>query len=97
MFVLQDYIYHIDLGGVIINAKSVGRNCIISSGCVIGNKGLNDDKPTLGDNVEVCIGAKVIGDVVIGNNVIIAPNSVVVKNVNDGDVVSGVPAKSIKK
>lgn len=90
------YIPH-RLGGVIINARHVGSNCIISSGCVLGNKGENDNRPTLGNNVEVCIGSKVIGNVMIGDNVIIAPNSVVVRNVFEGDIVSGVPAKSIKK
>lgn len=45
----------------------------------------------------MCIGSKVIGRVVIGDNVIIAPNSVVIKDVANGDIVSGVPAKSIKK
>lgn len=90
------YIPH-RFGGVIINAKSVGKNCTISSGCVLGNKRDADDRPILGDNVEVCIGAKIIGNVRIGNDVIIAPNSVVVKNVLDKDVVSGIPAKSIKR
>lgn len=39
------------------------------------------------------IGSKIIGGVTIGNNVIVAPNSVVVKNVPDNAVVSGIPAK----
>lgn len=45
----------------------------------------------------MCIGSKIIGGVVIGDNVIVAPNSVVIKDIEEGDIVSGVPAKSIKK
>lgn len=63
----------------------------------MGNKWSNDNRPIIGDNVTCSIGAKIIGKVYIGNNVIIAPNSVVIKDVPEGDVVSGVPAKSIKK
>lgn len=47
----------------------------------------------IGDNVDLTIGSKIIGGVTIGNNVIVAPNSVVVKNVPDNAVVSGVPAR----
>lgn len=47
--------------------------------------------------MEIALGAKIIGKVSIGNNVIIAPNSVVVKDIPDNCVVSGIPAKIIKK
>lgn len=59
----------------------------------------NNDKggmAIIGNNVNLCVGAKVIGGVKIGNNVIVAPNSVVVKDVPDNAVVSGIPAKIIK-
>ena len=42
------------------------------------------------------IGSKIIGKVIIGDNVVIAPNSVVIKDVPDNCIVSGVPAKVIK-
>ena len=47
----------------------------------------------IGYNVDLTIGCKIIGGVTIGDNVIVAPNSVVVKNVPDNAVVSGIPAK----
>lgn len=84
-------------GGITINALKVGKNFTINCGCILGKKNTNDNRPTVGDNVEICIGAKVIGKVYIGDNAIVAPNSVVIKDVSPGDVVSGVPAKSIKK
>lgn len=63
----------------------------------MGKKNTNEERPIVGNNVEMCIGSKIIGGVVIGDNVIVAPNSVVIKDIEEGDIVSGVPAKSIKK
>lgn len=89
------YIPHF-VGGIIINALRVGDNCIFNSGVIVGNKYNPKDKPIIGDNVEITIGSKIIGKVNIGNNVIVAPNSVVIHDVPDNTVVSGVPAKIIK-
>lgn len=59
--------------------------------------GMNNGKrPILGDNVVVCCGAKVIGGITVGNNVMIGANAVVCKDVPDNCVVAGVPAKIIK-
>jgi serine O-acetyltransferase len=52
--------------------------------------------PIIGDNVEICAGARILGLVRIGNNVIIGANAVVVKDVPDNCVVAGVPARIIK-
>lgn len=89
------YIPHF-YGGIIINAESVGDYCIINSGVIIGNKNQASNRPTIGNKVEITIGAKVIGRITLGNNVIVAPNSVVIKDIPDNVVVSGVPAKPIK-
>ena len=82
--------------GVIINCKHMGENCIVSSGVVVGNKGEKYNVATIGNNVELCVGSKVIGKVIIGDNVIVAPNSVVINDVPANCIVSGVPAKIIK-
>ena len=50
----------------------------------------------MGDDVEVCCGAKVIGGVTIGNNVTIGAQTLVVKDVEDNVVVGGVPARVLK-
>ena len=52
--------------------------------------------PTIGDNVFLGLGCKVFGGITIGNNVIVAPNAVVTKDVPDNCVVAGVPARIIK-
>ena len=89
------YIPHI-VGGVILNALHVGDYCTINSGVILGNK-KDGEMPFIGDNVELTIGCKVIGNVKVGNNAIVAPNSVVVKDVDHDTIVSGVPAKFLKR
>lgn len=79
----------------IISAQSIGKNCKIYQQVTIGyNHKL--EAPTLGNNVEVCCGAKIIGGVHIGNNVLIGANAVVVNDVPNNCIVAGVPAKIIR-
>src|SRR5690606_11365768 len=80
----------------IISAKSVGKNCWINQQVTIGYSN-KQDRPTLMDNVTVYAGAKIIGNVQIGENSIIGANCVVVKNVPPNSTVVGVPAVIIKK
>lgn len=65
----------------------------------LGRKGVGTDNgaPTLENHVTVFTGARVIGRVLIGNNVYIGANAVVVKDVPSYCVVAGVPAKVIKR
>lgn len=91
------YLPHITGGGIIINCNSMGNYCIANVGVVVGNNHSWNDRPVIGDNVNLTVGSKVIGGVTLGNNVTVAPNSVVIKDVPDNCVVSGVPAVIIKK
>lgn len=50
----------------------------------------------IGNNVDLTVGCKVIGGVHIGDNVTVAPNSVVVKDVPANAIVSGIPATILK-
>lgn len=75
----------------------VGARCTIGPNVVIGTKDKFENIATIGDDVEICLGVKIIGKVTIGNHAVIAPNSVVIKDVPKGCVVSGVPAVIIKK
>lgn len=83
-------------GGIIINCESMGNYCVVNSEVVVGVKTGVEQAPVIGDRVELSTGCKIIGNVVIGDDVIVAPNSVVVKDVEQGSVVSGVPAKFLK-
>lgn len=70
---------------------------MIGQGVTIGGKSGWYEVPVIGDNVEINAGARVLGPVRIGNNVIIGANSVVVKDVPDNCVVAGIPARIIRK
>ena len=79
----------------IIACKHIGRNCWINQQVTIGFSD-KSHSPYIGDNVEIKAGAKVIGGVKIGDDVIIGANDVVVKDVPSHSIVVGVPAKVIK-
>lgn len=90
------YIGH--FGTIVVNPNTIiGKNCNISQGVTIAqaNRGKNKGYPTIGDNVYMGPGAKIIGKVHIGNNVAIGANCVVTKDVPDNSVVVGVPGKVI--
>lgn len=85
------------MGGAIVNCLSMGQNCSVTSGVVIGNKNGQDNRAVIGNNCFFTLGSKVIGKVVIGDNVIVCQNSVVIKSVESNIIVFGVPAKFLKK
>ena len=80
--------------GVVINSKvRGGSNEWIESGVVIGeNRGYC---PVLGNDVFIGSGAKVVGGICIGSFTKIGANAVVLHDVGDGEIVVGIPARSI--
>lgn len=83
---------------VVLHARTViGKNCMIGQGVTIGGKSGWYEVPVIGDNVQISAGARILGPVRIGNNVIIGANAVVVKDVPDNCIVAGIPAKIIKE
>ena len=85
-------------GPIVINKKSViGKNCSLHGDNCIGNDGISEDCPKIGDNVEIGVGAKVIGNIEIADGVIIGAGAIVVNDILEKNiVVAGVPARKIK-
>lgn len=92
------HIYHV--GGFVHVGKQckIGKNCTLLPGVVFGNKHeeATNDKIIVGDNCYFGLGAKIFGNVTIGNNVTVGANAVVTKDIPDNAVVGGVPAKVIR-
>jgi len=85
-------------GGIVIHGNSViGDGCIIRQGVTLGNRHLDKpfDAPTLGNNVNVGAGACLLGGITIGDDAAIGANSVVLKDIPQGQSVAGIPAKPI--
>ena len=88
-------IYH--YGHIIINDKArIGCNVVLYPSVLIGHKESGLPAPVIGNNVFIGSGVKIIGDVHIGDNVVIAPNAVVVKDIVNNSVVGGIPASNLK-
>ena len=86
------------MGVVIGETAEIGDNCLLYQGVTLGGTGKDKGKrhPTLGDNVMVGAGAKVLGPFKVGNNVKIAANAVVLEAIPDNSTAVGVPARIVK-
>lgn len=84
-------------GGIVINGfSSFGDNCRIRTGVVVGLAHVDDPcAPVIGNNVDIGAGAKILGRIRIGDNVLIGANAVVVRDVPSNSTAVGIPA-SIK-
>ncbi|MCP4261198.1 MAG: serine acetyltransferase [Planctomycetes bacterium] len=90
------YIGH--FGGIHISyLATIGSNCNISHDVTIGrsNRGEHTGIPVLGDNVFVGPGAKLFGNIRVGNNAAIGVNCVVMADVPDNAVIVGIPGRVI--
>ena len=83
--------------GVVIGATAVvGDDVMLYHGVTLGGRSLargTKRHPTVGDRVTIGAGARVLGDIEIGDDVQIGANSVVVKPVPAGAVATGIPAQ----
>ena len=87
------------MGVVIGETSEIGDNVTIYHGVTLGGTGKEKGKrhPTVGNNVVIGAGAKVLGAITIGDNVKIGANSVVLKDVIINSTAVGIPAKVLKK
>ncbi|MBR5946128.1 serine acetyltransferase [bacterium] len=78
-------------------ATKIGANCVIGAQVVIGQSKMDDTRvPTIGNNVFIGAGAKIIGPITVGDNTIIGANAVVLKDTPKYSTMVGVPAKAVK-
>lgn len=85
--------------GVVIGETAVvGDNCTIYQGVTLGGVGTECGKrhPTLGSNVTVGSGAKILGSFEVGDNCTIAANAVLLKPLENNVTAVGIPAKAVK-
>ncbi len=86
-------------GVVIGETAEIGDNCLLYQGVTLGGTGKEHGKrhPTLGNNVMVGSGAKILGPFKVGDNAKIAANAVVLEEVPPNSTAVGVPARIVKQ
>jgi len=93
-------IYH-GQGLVLNQGVILGENVVLRNSVTIGHKKLADGTftacPRIGNNVDIGANVCIIGDITIGDNVIVGAGSVVVKSVPDNCTVVGNPARVLEK
>lgn len=85
--------------GIVMGATTeIGDDCLIYQGVTLGGTGIVQGKrhPTLGNNVMVGCGAKVLGPIKIGDNSRVAANAVVLREVPENSTVVGVPGRIVR-
>ncbi len=87
------------MGIVIGETAEIGDDCLIYHGVTLGGTGKESGKrhPTIGNNVLIGTGAKVLGPFTVGDNCRIAANSVVLKEIPPDSTAVGVPARIVKR
>ena len=86
------------MGVVIGETAQIGDDCTLYHGVTLGGTTWKKGKrhPTLGNNVVIGAGAKILGPIILGDDVRVGSNSVVVKSVDNAQTVVGVPARVLK-
>ena len=85
-------------GNIVVNSDArIGDYCTLHGGNCIGNNGITQDAPCIGDKVNIGFGAIIIGGVTIADEIIIGANAVVNKSFEEiGSVLVGIPAHRIR-
>ena len=86
-------------GTTIINGDArIGENCTFHGQACIGNDGISEAAPVIGNNVDIGVGAKIIGGITIADNVKIGAGAVVTRScLEEGATLVGVPAKVLPR
>jgi serine O-acetyltransferase len=87
------------MGVVVGETAVIGDNVLLYQGVTLGGTGLEKGKrhPTIGNNVVIGGGAKVLGNIIVGDNSYIGANAVVIKDVPPNSTVVGIPGRITKQ
>lgn len=81
--------------GLVVGARCyIGDNCTLHQNVTLGDK--DGGRPVIGNNVMIYPGAKVIGNIVVGDNCTIGANAVVLHSINNNSIVAGIPAHVVR-
>lgn len=86
-----------NFANITIDAERIGESFTINQGVSLGTDWTLRGRPRLGDNVFLGSGAKVLGGIDVGHNVVVAANALVVRSVNDNCLIAGVPGLVIAR
>ena len=93
--------FFIDHGmGVVIGETAIiGDDCMLYHGVTLGGTTWDKVKrhPTLKNGVVIGAGAKILGPIILGENVRVGSNSVVVRSIDDNETVVGIPGRLVRK
>ncbi len=89
-------IYH--TGNIVVNGYSrIGKDCRLHGTNCIGNNGITNETPRIGDRVDIGVGAKVIGGITIADDITIGAGAVVNHSFFEpGITIAGIPAKRVE-
>ncbi len=85
--------------GTVIGSKIIiGDDCFVYHNVTIGARyESTNERPTIGDHVTIYAGAKILGQIKIGDRAVIGANSVVINDVAPGEIWAGVPARLVRR
>lgn len=82
---------------IVVNTRCIiGKNCTLSHGVTLGQthgRSKHPGVPVIGDRVYLGCGAKILGGIHVGDDVVVAPNAVLTKDAPPSAVMGGIPAK----
>jgi len=81
-------------GGIVVSGYAkFGDNCRLRTGVVVGLQRVDEPgAPVIDNDVDIGVGAKILGHIKVGNHVVIGANAVVIRDVPDNSIAVGVPA-----
>lgn len=84
-------------GNIVVNGDSrIGKNCVLHGANCIGNAATDLTAPCLGDNVDIGVGASIIGGITIADGTLIGAGAVVTRSVTEKNTtIAGIPAKPL--